>query len=498
MKRWVPALAAVAAFTGSAVAADLPARTYSKAPPPPASVASWTGCYVGGGGGYGLWNQENTAFTNGPPPVQFSATTTTGGRGYFGTVGGGCDYQFPALGTQFVIGAFGDYDFASLKGKVNPPAVIGALGDEKMSSAWSVGGRIGWLALPGLLTYVSAGYTEATFDRTNLNFAFGPPFGVSAGVFIDRNTYNGYFIGVGDEYALNFLPGLFWKTEYRLSTFDTRTNPIRTTATGAPFGVLDDSRKWVQTVRSELVYRFNSGGPVAAKALPPPVSLVNWTGCYVGGGGGYGLWDQENTAYVDGPPRSQVTDTSTTGGRGYFGTVQGGCDYQFPISNWSFVVGAFGDYDWSGLKGTYNTPNALQAGTEKMSSAWSVGGRTGWLIVPSLLTYVSAGYTEAKFDQIDLFSTFFPITPLGLNIGSHTYKGWFIGAGDEYALSFVRGLFWKTEYRFSGLDAETNPIRTTATGGLTGVSVDSQKWVHTVRTELVYRFNWGGPVVAKY
>ena len=114
-----------------------------------------------GGGGYGLWNQENTAFTNGPPSVQFSATTTTGGRGYFGTLGGGCDYQFPALGTQFVIGAFGDYDFASLNGKVNPPAVIGALGDERMSSAWSIGGRIGWLASPSLLTYVSAGYTEA-------------------------------------------------------------------------------------------------------------------------------------------------------------------------------------------------------------------------------------------------------------------------------------------------------------------------------------------------
>jgi outer membrane immunogenic protein len=498
MKKWVLALTAVAAFTGSAVAADLPARIYSKAPPPTGSIVSWTGCYVGGGGGYGLGNQENTAFTNGPPSVQFSATTTTGGRGYFGTLGGGCDYQFAALGTQFVIGAFGDYDFAGLKGKVNPPAVIGALGDEKMSAAWSVGGRIGWLASPSLLTYVSGGYTEATFDRTNLNFAFGPPFGVSAGVFIDKTTYNGYFIGAGDEYALNFLPGLFWKTEYRLSTFDTQTNPVRITATGAPFGVLDDSRKWVQTVRSELVYRFNPGGPVAAKApLPPPVSFVNWTGCYVGGGGGYGLWNQENTAFVDGPPRSQVTDTSTAGGRGYLGTAQGGCDYQFSLSSWNFVVGAFGDYDWSSLKGTYNTPNALQAGTEKMSSAWAVGGRTGWLVVPSLLTYVSAGYTEAKFDQIDLFSTFFPATPLGLNIGSRTYRGWFIGAGDEYALSFVRGLFWKTEYRFSEFNTETNPIRTTA-GGLIGVSVDSQKWVQTVRSELVYRFNWAGPVVAKY
>ena len=249
-------------------------------------------------------------------------------------------------------------------------------------------------------------------------------------------------------------------------------------------------------MRSELVYRFNSGAPVAVKApLPPPVFVANWTGCYVGGGGGYGLWDQENTAFVDGPPRSQVTDTSTTGGRGYFGTAQGGCDYQFPISRWNFVVGAFGDYDWSGLKGTYNTPNALQAGTEKMSSAWSVGGRTGWLVVPSLLTYLSAGYTEAKFDQIDLFSTFFPTTPLGLNIGSQTYKGWFIGAGDEYALSFVRGLFWKTEYRYASYRAADITIEPLA---ITGTSENMQKNVQTITSSLVWRFNWAGPVVARY
>jgi len=62
MKKLVLALTAVAAFTGSAIAADLPARTYSKAPAPVAYAPSWTGCYLGGGGGYGLWNQENTHF----------------------------------------------------------------------------------------------------------------------------------------------------------------------------------------------------------------------------------------------------------------------------------------------------------------------------------------------------------------------------------------------------------------------------------------------------
>jgi outer membrane immunogenic protein len=265
MKKLVLALSAVAAFTGSAIAADLPARTYSKAPAMVAPVPTWTGCYVGGGGGYGMWNQENTAFTDGPPRVQLSDTTTAGGRGYFGTVQAGCDYQF-GLGTyNLLVGAFGDYDFSSLKGRLNPPAFIGAVGSEKMSSAWSAGGRAGWLVTPSLLTYVSAGYTQATFDRTNGTFLFTPFIGVPAAGFIDKRTYNGYFIGAGDEYALSFLPGLFWKTEYRVSQFDTQTNPIRITATGLPLGVSDDSKKWVQTIRSELTYHFNWGGPVVAR-----------------------------------------------------------------------------------------------------------------------------------------------------------------------------------------------------------------------------------------
>src|ERR1700704_300032 len=79
MKKLMLALIAAAAFTGSAVAADLPARAYSKPPAPVAYAPSWTGCYVGGGGGYGLWNQENTFFANGPPRTQITQTTTEGG-----------------------------------------------------------------------------------------------------------------------------------------------------------------------------------------------------------------------------------------------------------------------------------------------------------------------------------------------------------------------------------------------------------------------------------
>jgi outer membrane immunogenic protein len=265
MKKIAIALTAMAALTGSAVAADMAPRAYTKAPAPVVAVANWTGCYVGGGGGYGIWNQDNTLFDDtavlrGGARVQTTAPATAGGRGYFGTIGGGCDYQFAVGSNQFVIGAFGDYDFASEKGQLNIPSTT-LTGREKLDSKWAVGGRIGWLVTPSLLTYFTGGYTEAKYNRVDFS-----DFPATTSVnFINGQTYKGYFLGAGDEYALSFLPGLFWKTEYRFSQFDTKTNPIFATATGTSVFASLDSKKWEHSVRSELVYRFNWGGPVVAK-----------------------------------------------------------------------------------------------------------------------------------------------------------------------------------------------------------------------------------------
>ena len=259
MKKIALALTAIAAMTGSAVAADMAPR-YAKAPAPVVVAASWTGCYLGGGGGYGLWNQENTQYAGlGAARVQQEATHTNGGRGYFGTVQAGCDYQF---GSQFVIGAFGDYDFSSEKG-IFAAQFGNYTGSEKLSSSWAIGARAGWIALPGLLTYFTAGYTESTFDRTNLNFF--PALAV-APLYFDKQTYKGFFIGAGDEYALSFLPGLFWKTEYRFSEFNAARLDIRNNPAGTLTNDSFDTKKYNHTVRSELVYRFNwGGGAVVAK-----------------------------------------------------------------------------------------------------------------------------------------------------------------------------------------------------------------------------------------
>ncbi len=256
--------------------------------------------------------------------------------------------------------------------------------------------------------------------------------------------------------------------------------------------------------------------PMKAARPAPVVAAVSWTGCYVGGGGGYGMYYQENRGYDDGVPfnggrgflnRTQITDTFSTGGKGWFGTVQGGCDYQFNTGPWAIVVGAFADYDFADIKGRRADPlgnlfgSPPGVGDEKMTDAWSVGGRVGVLVTPQLLAYFSGGYSEARFSSTTYTNLFGP--PFGLLTGQYTqgstFKGWFVGAGDEYALSFLPGLFWKTEARAYHYDGQTQYNYFNNTNIRTGSSYDAEKWVYSVRSELVWRFNFGGAaVVAKY
>ena len=78
----------------------------------------------------------------------------------------------------------------------------------------------------------------------------------------------------------------------------------------------------------------------------------------------------------------------------------------------------------------------------------------------------------------------------GFALAKNTYSGWFLGSGYEYGIAWlpVQGLFWKTEYRFADYSGDTVPIIVTASGAPTALSVDSHKYVHTVRSELVWRF----------
>jgi outer membrane immunogenic protein len=266
MKKLVLALAATAALTGQAIAADMAAK--ARPLPPPVPVYNWTGCNIYGGGGYG-WYQAQGRQVDPNTGLVFNNNGDTGGKGWLGQVGAGCDYQFAGPLGNWVIGVFGDYTFSDVHGDHIGAPVTTSVGNLKQDWSWAVGGRIGYLVSPTFLTYVNGGYTETHFTDTTYFNALGQNIAIAPnGTFLPGATYQGWFIGSGYEYQLNFLslPGLFWKTEYRYSEFDRKQLNVLFSGTRLPTGLAETVKPFSQSITTSLVWRFNWGGaPLVAK-----------------------------------------------------------------------------------------------------------------------------------------------------------------------------------------------------------------------------------------
>jgi outer membrane immunogenic protein len=172
-----------------------------------------------------MWKQDHYAEIG---TLVETPTVSTGGEGWLGRVGGGCDYQFSAFNSNFVIGVFGDYDFMGLSGSFEEPWT-GFIGNNE-SGAWA----LGYLVTPTLLAFFDGGYTQANFDRINLSFNAIPS--TSTGLYMPAQTYSGWFIGGGAEYALTWLPirGLFCRNEDRYASYESANVPVLN-ATGTPY-----------------------------------------------------------------------------------------------------------------------------------------------------------------------------------------------------------------------------------------------------------------------
>jgi outer membrane immunogenic protein len=277
MKKFLLALTAVAAFTGSAAAADLAARPYTKAPAPVAYAPSWTGFYVFGGGGGGLWNADSNVNSTGVVGSfgAFGAAGTAltrdqrlGGSGWFGTVGAGYDWQF----SKWVAGVFADGQFGDIRGSLSDP-FFGTEGREKLRTSYAAGVRLGYLVAPNVLSYVNAGYTGSEWSGTTQTFLV-TALGSAAVTSTPSFRRDGWFIGSGVENSFDIFgisaPGWFMKTEYRSSFYDRISLPetfvpgnlvggVGLSGTAATF------KPWVQTISTSLVYRFNWSGPLVAK-----------------------------------------------------------------------------------------------------------------------------------------------------------------------------------------------------------------------------------------
>jgi outer membrane immunogenic protein len=182
-----------------------------------------------------------------------------------------------------------------------------------------------------------------------------------------------------------------------------------------------------------LVALAFAAGSAAAADLPPRYAppykaapiynpVYNWTGFYLGinGGGGWGRsgWDGFDKFDISG---------------GLIGATIG--------YNWQWgqvVVGAEGDIDWSGIKGTTNLLCAPGCTTR---NHWlsTVRGRVGYAMFDRFLPYLTAGLAVGDI------ATTLP----GFPAGSITTAGWTVGAGVEVGI--VSNVSLKAEYLYVDL-----------------------------------------------
>jgi outer membrane immunogenic protein len=476
MKRIIGLLATIVlsiiAIAGAAKAADLPAKApVTKAPPP--LIYNWTGFYVAGGFGYGMFNLDSTVSD---ATGLLSDNITNAGRGLFGTIAAGFDYQFS---NRIIAGVFADYDFSDIKGHFSDPNFERS-GEIKQTRAWAAGARVGYLVNPSVLSYFGAGFTQARFSATALtNFGIEPVVLNST----QAQTYNGWFLSSGVEAMLPGLPGWSVKTEYRFSDYGNKDVTIFD-ASGLPTTAVARIHPYVQTVRAEVAYKFGwgrealGGAHMAYAAAPPAPAAYNWTGFYIGAGGGYGMFNLDSSITQNG---TLVSDNQTLGGRGWFGTVGGGFDYQF---NGPFVAGVFADWDFSDIHGNWHDPYWEEGGPIKQNWAWFAGARAGYLITPDVLAYLSGGFTQSRFSDVHFFNFGIASQPVADMMLATTYNGWFIGGGAEAMIPWFPGLSLKSEYRFADYGSKDVPILNQPSVA----SVNIHPFVQTIRTALVYRF----------
>jgi outer membrane immunogenic protein len=227
-----------------ALAADLAARPYTKAPAMIAAVYDWSGFYIGVNGGWG--SSRNSWDSNAP----FLAGSEGSHDSTGGTVGGQVGYRWQA-GT-WVFGLEAQGNWADFSGSNVSTLFPGFVNTSKIDAFGLFTGQIGYAA-NNVLFYLKGG-AAVTSDRYRINTVAG----TLAGVTGDDTRWGGT-VGVGLEYA--FAPNWSVGIEYDHLFMQDRTYGFTTPAGGA-FGN-DRIRQDVDLVTARLNYRF--GGPVIAK-----------------------------------------------------------------------------------------------------------------------------------------------------------------------------------------------------------------------------------------
>ena len=225
------------------------------------------------------------------------------------------------------------------------------------------------------------------------------------------------------------------------------------------------------------------------KAPAPVAAVYDWTGFYIGANGG-GAWSRKcfNVVPVGGGALLSEGCHDATG------AVAGGqIGYRWQTASWVFGLEAQGD--WADLNAStrsaqfilvpgdasFNTHvRALGLFTGQVGFAWN-----------NALLYVKGGaaVTEDRYDH-----RFFG-TNVVFDRGNEARWGATVGAGVEYGFTPNWSVGLEYDHLFMG---NRNVNFTTPAGGLLATIDRVRQDVDMVTARVNYRFNWGGPVVARY
>jgi len=231
------------------------------------------------------------------------------------------------------------------------------------------------------------------------------------------------------------------------------------------------------------------------KAPPAPVAVYNWTGCYIGGnvGGGWAKTEQTRVTRLG---VVAVADYGSSEGSDVIGGAQIGCDYQF-AGNW--VVGVQGMFDFGNIDSSHALtafPAFTSVNTTK--NIFTVTGRVGYLFAPQVLGYVKGGGAWARVHHDILLPGGVGLSEFASGVDR---QGWTVGGGVEWM--FAPGWSVFAEYNYMDFGRKDIQFTSAVTGGgfVAGSPSEVVSTRLTTQQALVgvnYKFNFGGPVIAKY
>ena len=251
MKKLLLGTIGLVALSGSAMAADLAARPYNKAPPPVvAPIYDWTGFYIGANGGWGQ-SRNCVDFFNGAGVDFAQGCRDRSG----GLVGGQLGYRWQASQWVFGLEAQGDWaDLSNQRLSLLDPTLSTRT---KTSGIGLFTGQIGY-AWNASLFYVKGG-AAVTDNRFSI---LDTPSGTELAA--QSATRWGGTVGVGWEYG--FAPNWSAGIEYDHLFMGQRNNSF-TANDPRLFGFLNDRiTQDVDMVTLRVNYRFGWGtAPVVSK-----------------------------------------------------------------------------------------------------------------------------------------------------------------------------------------------------------------------------------------